>query len=356
MDAPSTVIGSGSWGTALAALLAREGRPVCVWDADPAVLRDIRDNGRNARYLPDFALPASVTARDALPAALEGARLIVFAVPACAVEQAARAARPHIPPEVTLVSATKGLCPHTGRRMSEAVSTGADVPPERVVALSGPNLAREVCAGVPTAAVAAGLVRERMEEVRAAFSGPSFRVYTNPDITGVELGGALKNVIAIGAGINDGLGFGDNTKATVLTRGLAEMTRIGIALGARPETLRGLSGLGDLIATSVSPKSRNYRVGLGLGQGRRLEEILEELGQVAEGVPTARAARDLARRLGVQAPLADVICAVLFDGLEPLRAVEALMSRAHRDELLDEPCAPPAEGPHSGVRGVDTAI
>lgn len=338
MASRCTVIGSGSWGTALAALLARDGREVCVWDADPAVLRDIRDNGRNGRYLPDFVLPRSVTSADELPAALAGASLVVFAVPARAVEQAARHAGLHLPPNTTLVSATKGLCPHTGRRMSEAVSAGSGVPAERIVAISGPNLAREVCAGVPTAAVAAGLTRERMEEVRAAFSGPSFRVYTNPDVVGVELGGALKNVIAIGAGINDGLGFGDNTKATVLTRGLAEMTRIGVALGARPETLRGLSGLGDLIATSVSPKSRNYRVGYGLGQGRKLEAVLEELGQVAEGVPTAQAARALAQRLGVQAPLADVICGVLFDGLDPLRAVEALMSRAHRDELLDEPC------------------
>jgi len=332
-----TVLGAGSWGSALGVLLANGGHAVRMWDADRAVLRDIRLNRRNARYLRDAELPESMDSADELPEALRGATLVVIAIPAAGVSDACGRAGSHIPADVSVVSATKGLCPVTGRRMSEVISDCAGVAAERVVALSGPNLALEVCAGVPTATVVSGPSRERMEEALRYFSGPRFRVYTNPDTVGVELGGALKNVIAIGAGINDGLGFGDNTKATVLTRGLAEMTRLGTALGARAETFRGLAGLGDLIATSVSAKSRNYRVGLGLGRGRALAEVLADLGQVAEGVSSAQAVLRVAAEQGVDVPICRAVHDVLFGGLDPREAVAGLMSREPKDEI--EECA-----------------
>ncbi len=334
------LLGAGSWGTALGVLLARSDHRVRVWDGDAEVLRSIRETGRNTRYLPDFEIPEGLAAEFDPAAALRDAELVVVAVPSAAVARCVADAAAHIPPNVTVVSASKGLCPETGMRNSQLIAAHSRVTSDRIVALSGPNLALEICRGIPTTTVVAGRDRERMEEVLCTFSGPRFRVYTNPDIIGVELGGAVKNVMAIGAGINDGLGYGDNTKASLLTRGLAEMTRVGVALGAEVETFRGLAGLGDLIATSVSPKSRNYRVGCALGQGRGLAEVLEELGQVAEGVDTARAVRRLAREHGVEVPVTDAICSVLFEGVSAQEAVEALMARAPRDELLDQRDAP----------------
>lgn len=332
-----TILGAGSWGSALGVLLASGRHRVRMWDADRDVLRDIRANRRNSRYLREIELPESMDTADELPEALWDAAVVVVAIPAAGVADACARAGPHVPPGVTAISAAKGLCPTSGRRMSQVLSECAGIAPERVVALSGPNLALEVCAGIPTATVVSGPSRERMDEALRYFSGPRFRVYTNPDTVGVELGGAVKNVIAIGAGINDGLGFGDNTKATVLTRGLAEMTRLGTSLGARPETFRGLSGLGDLIATSVSPKSRNYRVGFGLGRGRSLPDVLAELGQVAEGVPTARAVLQVAAEQGVDVPICQAVHDVLFAGLDPREAVAGLMGRQPKDEI--EECA-----------------
>ena len=327
------VIGGGSWGSALGVLLGRNGHRVMMWDLDPDVRADIALHSRNHRYLPHVELPSGVSAADDLGEVVGEADLVVVAVPAAGVELAARSLAPDLDPEAVVVSATKGLCPRTGRRMTQVLAESADLDPARIVALSGPNLALEVVAGLPSATVVSGPSRRSMCAALEAFSCPTLRVYSNPDTIGVELGGALKNVVAIGAGMNDGLGFGDNTKATLLTRGLAEITRIGVSLGALPATFRGLSGLGDLMATSVSVKSRNYRVGKGLGEGRPLGDILAELGQVAEGVPTTTAAKQLAARLGVEAPIADAISDVISGVVTAREASVRLMQRAPKDEI-----------------------
>lgn len=327
------ILGGGSWGSALGVLLGRNGHDVLVWDLDPSVLRDIARHRENRRYLPGVELPPSMSAAEELSDAIREAQMVVVAVPAAGVESAGRAAGPFLQPDAIVISATKGLCPRTGRRMTQVLADATGVTQERIVALSGPNLALEVVAGVPTATVVSGPSREAMLDTLETLTTPTLRVYSNPDTIGVELGGALKNVVAIGAGINDGLGFGDNTKATLLTRGLAEITRIGVSLGALPATFRGLSGLGDLMATSVSTKSRNYRVGRALGAGRSLEEALGELGQVAEGVPTTAAARRLAKELGVEAPITDAIDDVISGAVTPLEASMRLMRRAPKDEI-----------------------
>ncbi len=327
------IIGGGSWGSALGVLLGRNGHRVMMWDLDPDVRADIALRSRNHRYLPHVELPLGVSAVDDLSEVVSEADLVVVAVPAAGVELAARSLASDLDPEAVVVSATKGLCPRTGRRMTQVLAESADLDSARIVALSGPNLALEVVAGMPSATVVSGPSRHSMLTALEAFSCPTLRVYSNPDTIGVELGGALKNVVAIGAGINDGLGFGDNTKATLLTRGLAEITRIGVSLGALPATFRGLSGLGDLMATSVSVKSRNYRVGKGLGEGRALGDILAELGQVAEGVPTTAAAKRLAARLGVEAPIADAISDVISGVVTAHEASVRLMQRAPKDEI-----------------------
>jgi len=240
----------------------------------------------------------------------------------------------HIKAEQGVVSAAKGLEHRTGRRLSEVMGQclGSDSTGE-IAVLSGPNLAPEVAAGIATASVAACANAQFAAEVQAALSTSRFRVYTNPDIVGVELGGALKNIIAIGAGVSDGLGFGDNTKAALVTRGLAEITRLGVALGARAETFRGLSGMGDLVATCAGRKSRNHRVGYELAQGRKLSDILAGMTQVAEGVETTRAALRLAASVGVEMPIASAVHQVLFEGISALDAVRSLMTRSWRDEL-----------------------
>jgi glycerol-3-phosphate dehydrogenase (NAD(P)+) len=235
-----------------------------------------------------------------------------------------------------LLIAAKGLESRTGLRMSQVVEAELGLRrQQRVAVLSGPNLAAEVAKGMPTSAVIACADSDLARQIQQVFMQPAFRVYTNPDLVGVELGGALKNVIAIGAGISDGLGFGDNTKAAYLTRGLAEMTRLGVALGANPATFQGLSGVGDLVVTCAGPSSRNHHVGKELAAGRSLKSILSEMRQIAEGVPSARAALRLAVRAGVEAPITEAICSVLFEGLDPRKAVANLMTRSGKDELQE---------------------
>ena len=329
------ILGAGSWGSALACLLGTKGHAVRLWDRDKELIASIQAQGLNPKYLPDVALPETVTATASLAEALDNADWLLVAVASDGVHGVTAEAAPFLTPSTRILSASKGLDADTGQTNSE-VLTGLldDVAYAGLVVLSGPNLARELTRGVPTAAVVASLDPHLARAAQSLLmTERSFRVYTHTDVKGVELGGALKNVLAIGAGLSDGLGFGDNTKAALMTRGLLEMTELGVAAGGKALTFLGLSGVGDLIATASSKLSRNYRVGLGLAAGASLVDVLIDLHQAAEGIPTARAAQVLSRRYDVQTPVLAAINAVLHDGLSPSVAVEALMTRAAREEF-----------------------
>ena len=326
------VLGAGSWGTSLAWLLGGKGLAVRLWCRAPEQAAQIAASRENARYLPGLALPEGLSSTASLAEALEGVEIVVVAVPASAVRETLQQAREH-GLEAAVVLAAKGLERGTAKRLSMVAweELGAE-DARRVAVLSGPNLSGEIVRRVPTATVVAAADEALMFRLQSLFGTRFFRVYTNRDVCGVELGGALKNPIAIAAGISDGLGFGDNTKASLLTRGLSEMTRLGVAAGARAATFSGLSGLGDLMATAHSPLSRNYRVGLALGKGDTPEHAQAELGQVAEGVPTTDAACRLAETLGVEVPIISELRQVLFDAKPVRDAVAVLMDRPYRDE------------------------
>lgn len=325
------VIGAGSWGAALSLLLARKECSISQWVWDPKQADVMRKSGENP-LLPGFPFPSDMRITTSMSEAVDGAEAVVFVVVSDGVSQAAGQLKEWLPAGIPVVSGTKGLSADTGLTVSQTLGAvlGGRNP---VAALSGPNLALELARGVPTATVIACKDDAVAHQMQTLFMCPFLRVYTNQDVLGVELAGALKNVIAIGAGICDGLGFGDNTKAAMLTRGLAEIIRLGVGIGARQETFMGLAGVGDLIATCASPLSRNRRVGLGLGKGQRLEEIMRDLGQVAEGVPTTRAAYNLARRHETPMPITEQVYQVLFEGKSPQAAVADLMSREPRDEV-----------------------
>ncbi len=325
------VLGAGSWGTALAILLAKKEVQVALWARDADLAERIRHEGQNPRYLPGFPLPPSVHVTHQLAEAVQSAQVLVFAVPAGALKEVAGLVRKHLSSPRLVISAAKGLDAE-GRRPSQVLQSVLGDQLEEVVALSGPNLALELAREIPTATVVASASPECARQAQTLFMHPSFRVYTNRDVTGVELGGALKNVLAIGAGISDGMGFGDNSKAALITRGLAEMVRLGVALGAEAHTFMGLSGVGDLFATASSHLSRNWRVGHGLAQGKPLAEILQELKQVAEGVPTTFAVCALAERLGIEMPISQTIRAVLDGKLNPQQAIRELMMRTPKEE------------------------
>lgn len=316
----TVVIGSGSWGTALAWLLGRGGHRVTLVGRSPEEIEGLRATRHNPRYLKDAELPASVSF-SFLEETPKTADLCVIAVPGDAVTMVL----PHLPVGGPLVIAAKGLEAGSGRRLSEVV---AEADPGRPVgSLSGPNLAAEVVRGVPTVAVAAFPDLRDARKVQDAFFAPSFRVSVSDDLVGVELAGALKNVLAIGAGVSDGLGFGDNTKGAFLSRGLMEIARLGTAMGGRMETFLGPAGVGDLFATAASKLSRNHRVGELLGQGVSLSEAMAKIGQVAEGVPTAEAAVQLAKRHGVPVPVIATVRDVIAGACAPIAAVERLMAR-----------------------------
>jgi glycerol-3-phosphate dehydrogenase (NAD(P)+) len=332
---PIAVIGAGSWGTALGLTLGGTGREVRLWARRSELAEAIGRDRRNPDYLVEFELPDSVTATADLARAVADADLVILAVPSQGVRAICLQLAEALGERQGIVSAAKGLERDTGKRLSEVIAEclgrSAD---DRIAVLSGPNLAPEVAAGDATVSVAASRDRRFAAEVQAALSTPRFRVYTNPDVLGVELGGVLKNIIAIGAGISDGLGFGDNTKAALITRGLAEMTRLGVALGAQAATFGGLSGMGDLVVTCAGRKSRNYRVGFELARGRRLDDVLRGMApQIVEGVETAGPALRLAEAHDVEMPIAAAVQHVLFEGVKPVDAVRSLMTRAWRDEL-----------------------
>ncbi|MBL8929236.1 MAG: NAD(P)-dependent glycerol-3-phosphate dehydrogenase [Kineosporiaceae bacterium] len=327
------VLGAGSWGTALGGILAAKGWPVTVWDIDLEVLEDIRISGRNSRYLPGIDLPGTLTAEAALSVAVADAQLVVLVVPSHVTRRVAEQLGPHLHPDALVCCAAKGIEIDTLQTMSGVLH---EVLPTRthpqLTFLSGPSFAVEVARHLPTAVTVAGTREAARRAVQEAFSGPSFRVYTSEDVMGVEVAGCVKNVVAIASGMCDGLGFGANARAALITRGLVEITRLAVAMGAQPVTLAGLSGMGDLILTCSSELSRNYRVGRGLGRGRPLGDVVAELGQVAEGVVNARSTLALARRHQVDMPISAAVHAVLYEGLSAREAATALMTRALKPE------------------------
>ena len=324
------VLGAGSWGTAIAAMCAQR-VPTVLWARRPELADAMQRDRRNAGYLPELALPPGLRATASLADAVEGADVVVMAVPSHGFRAVLGEAAPHLAAGVPVVSLTKGVEQGTLARMTEVIA--AVVPAHPYAVLTGPNLVGEIVAGHPTASVVAATDAGLAGELQELFSTGAFRVYTNPDVVGCELGGALKNVVAIAAGVSDGLGFGDNTRAALITRGVAELTRLGVALGGQPLTFGGLTGMGDLVATCISRRSRNRWVGEELARGRPLAEIVGGTRMVAEGVRTSAAVVELAAGVGVEMPIADQVVAVL-EGVTPAaEVVAALMGRMVKPEL-----------------------
>lgn len=330
MPGNAAVIGAGSWGTAVASIVATK-VPTVLWARREELAKEIAAEHRNSAYLPDFALPGNLASTSSLEEALGGAEVVVMAVPSHGFREILAAAAPWLRSGVPVISLTKGLEQGTLRRMTEIV---AEVVPGRPVGvLTGPNLAKEIMAGQPAASVVATTDEPVSVELQRLFSTEAFRVYTNPDVVGCEIAGALKNVMAIASGMVDGMGFGDNTRAALVTRGLAELTRLGVALGGDPLTFSGLAGMGDLVATCISRQSRNRYVGEELGKGRTIDEIVAEMRMVAEGVKTSRVVLELAARVGVEMPIAEQVVAVLYEGRKAADVIPALMRREAKPEL-----------------------
>lgn len=327
------VMGAGSWGTTFAKVLADAGRDVVLWARRVEVAEAVARRHTNPEYLPGVTLPSSLQATVRAEAALDGADAVVFAVPSQTLRDNLRQWHRSIPPQATLVSLAKGVELGSLKRMSEVVIDVTAVGPDQVVVVSGPNLALEIAAEQPTASVVACIDHDRAVAVQQACGTRYFRPYTNTDVIGCELGGACKNVIALACGMAAGLGCGDNTLATLITRGLAEMGRLGAALGADPVTFAGLAGLGDLVATCASPLSRNRSFGYRLGIGDTLEQAQQAThGQVAEGVKSCLSIQELATRCGVEVPIADGVRRVCYDGQSPREMAGKLLGRAHKPE------------------------
>ncbi|HYL61908.1 MAG TPA: NAD(P)H-dependent glycerol-3-phosphate dehydrogenase [Candidatus Methylomirabilis sp.] len=329
------ILGGGSWGTALAIVLsnAHQRHGISLWVRDPALAESLRRTRENTTYLPGHKLPELVQVTTDAESALQNVGVIVGALPAAHARDIYQRIVPHLARGTAIVSATKGLEPETHLRMSEVISQviPADCRP-RVAVLSGPSFAAEAASGHPTAVVLASSDLALANELQEQFAGASFRLYTNDDVLGVELAGAMKNVIAIAAGACQGIGLGSNSLAALITRGLAEMTRLAVALGARAETLSGLAGLGDLVLTCTGSLSRNRHVGIELGKGRRLADILAGMKMVAEGVGTAGALLALARDAGVELPITEQVSAILHEGKSPRSAIRSIMDRPLKRE------------------------
>lgn len=325
------VLGAGSWGTTLANLLAKKGQGVRLWAYEAEVVAAVNRDHVNPVFLPGVALAPELRAFGDPREAVKGADVILSVAPSHAVRSVVSQLAGAIPPGMLVVSATKGIEPQSLELISRVLTQ--ELASARVAVLSGPSFAEEVCQDQPTAVVAAAADLETAGEVQAIFATSRFRVYSNRDVVGVELGGALKNVIAIAAGILEGLGLGNNPRAALVTRGLAEMTRLGVAMGADPLTFAGLAGMGDLILTTTGALSRNRALGIALAQGQTLPAYTAAHRTVAEGVNTAKAATQLARKHGVELPITEQVCAVLFDGKSPKQGVTDLMERTLKPEL-----------------------
>ncbi len=327
------VIGAGAWGTTLARHLAGNGAPVQLWAYELEVVEAINEKRENILYLPGVSIPPTVSSTGSLAEAVRGAEWLIFAVPSHAARSVLQQISPLLSSPIPLLNATKGIEEETLKLMSQVMQdTLSPVLHRSVTVLSGPSFATEVCGGRPTAVALAGEDPELVRRLQGWLMTPAFRVYGGTDVIGVQLGGALKNVMALAAGVVDGLGLGHNARAALITRGLAEMLRLGLAMGADPRTFYGLSGMGDLVLTCTGPLSRNYTVGVRLGQGESLPAVLKDLRTVTEGIRTSRAALGLAARYGVEMPIVQEICSVLFDGKPPRRAVAELMERAAKEE------------------------
>ncbi|WP_040338241.1 NAD(P)H-dependent glycerol-3-phosphate dehydrogenase [Candidatus Blastococcus massiliensis] len=328
----AAVLGAGSWGTTFAKVLADAGCDVALHARRPELARAITEDAENRDYLPGIRLPASVRATTDAGEALQGAELVVLAVPSQSLRGNLVDWAPLLPADATLLSLMKGIELGTTKRMSEVICEVTGAGADRVAALSGPNLAREIAEEQPAATVIACSDGDRAAQVQDACKTRYFRPYTNPDLVGCELGGAVKNVIALACGIAEGLGFGDNTRASLITRGLAETARLGMALGAELTTFAGLAGLGDLVATCSSPLSRNRTFGEKLGRGMTVQEVQESTRQTAEGVKSCRSVLDLARAHGVDVPITEAVVRVCHDGQPAARMVQAMMSREAKPE------------------------
>ncbi|NES14040.1 MULTISPECIES: NAD(P)H-dependent glycerol-3-phosphate dehydrogenase [Micromonospora] len=335
MSGHVAVLGAGSWGTAFAKILADAGRDVTILARRRAVADAIRTSRRNPDYLSDVRLPDRVTATGDAEEAIVGAEVVVLSVPSQTLRGNLADWTPYLDADATLVSLMKGIELGTTKRMSQVIMETAGVPADRVVVVSGPNLAPEIAAEQPAATVVAGTDSRRTALVQASIRTPYFRPYTNDDVVGCELGGAVKNVIALAYGIATAMGFGDNTRAMLMTRGLAETARLGVALGADPITFAGLAGMGDLVASCSSPLARNRTFGEHLGRGETLEQAQAATRQTAEGVKSCLSIRDLARANGVEMPITEQIERICHEGMDPRLAVDALMSRTAKPESYE---------------------
>lgn len=327
------VLGAGSWGTALSMVLADNGHEVRLWTHRKEQATEINETNKNSRYL-ENPLPKSIKAYYEIEKAIEYVEAIVLVVPTKAIREVCQKIKDILPEQVTIIHASKGIEPETLKRISELIAE--EIPSysyKDIVVLSGPSHAEEVALRHPTTVTVAAIHEDKAKLAQNLFINNNFRVYTSDDVIGVELGGALKNIIALGAGISDGLGFGDNAKAALITRGLAEITRLGSALGAKPLTFLGLCGVGDLIVTCTSVHSRNWRAGNYLGKGKDLNAILEDMGMVVEGVRTTKAAYQLSKKYEIEMPITEGLYKILFENIPPKVVVEELMSRDKRKEM-----------------------
>ncbi|HLI88609.1 MAG TPA: NAD(P)H-dependent glycerol-3-phosphate dehydrogenase [Ktedonobacteraceae bacterium] len=327
------VIGSGAWGTTLSLLLAKKNIATTLWEHRPERALEMQQKRENTLFLPHIHFPDALQVTSDIAEAVRGKDVLVLVTPSQRMRENVRLLAPYLDRRTLLVNASKGIEVGSLKRMSEVIAEEIAGSQERIATLSGPNLSREVAEQKPTAAVVASLEHNVAVRVRDLFTTTHFRIYTARDLIGVELGGALKNIIAIGAGINDGLGYGQNAKAAFMTRGLAEISRLGIAAGANPLTFAGLAGIGDLIATCDSSLSRNHELGRRLAAGEKLNAILRSTHSVAEGVSTTQAALQLAARYHVEMPIAEQLAQVLFSGVDPRQAVSELMMRDPKGEL-----------------------
>jgi glycerol-3-phosphate dehydrogenase (NAD(P)+) len=326
------VFGAGSWGTAFAAVLADTGSQVRMWGRRGELVDQINQSHVNGEYLPDLVLPESISATTDPQEAVDGVDIVVLAVPSQTLRANLEQWADFLPRHAAVVSLMKGVELGTTKRMSEVIAEVGDVAAERIVVVSGPNLAREIAAKQPAASVVACVDESMAERVALACAAPYFRPYTNTDVVGTELGGAVKNVIALAVGMAEGMGMGDNTKSTIITRGLAETLRLGVALGADPTTFSGLAGVGDLIATCMSPLSRNHIFGVNLGRGMTVQEVVAMTRQTAEGVKSCQSILELARHHGIDVPIIENVAAVVHEGRKPDRVADVLMSRARKAE------------------------
>lgn len=327
------IIGAGSWGTAMAAMLGEKHHEVCLWIRNENLAETIQQTRINERYLPGIIIPSNVTCSSDMKKVATDAAVVIIATPSHAMRETAKRLSAIVSPETIIVSAAKGFEIDSLMRMSQVIKESIPAIGEKIAVISGPNHAEEIGRKYPSATVVASKSRIVAETIQDIFIMPYFRVYTNPDIIGVELGGALKNIIALGAGIIEGLGFGDNTKAALMTRGITEITRLGIAMGAQPFTFSGLSGNGDLIVTCTSRHSRNRRAGILLAQGKTAQEIQSETTMVVEGIKTTWAAFQLASKHEIEMPIVEQMFSVLYQNKPPKDALIELMSRGRTDEV-----------------------